>query len=92
MRPEDIEHWIKIGLPQADVYVEGDGTHFTALVISEGFKGKSRIQKQQMVYDTVRPQLTDGTLHALSVRALTPEEWQKIDEASSLDEPNQSGS
>jgi acid stress-induced BolA-like protein IbaG/YrbA len=79
MQPSDIERLIKAGLPNAEAYVEGDGTHFNALVVSSEFTGKSRIQKQQMVYDTVRAQLMDGTLHALSVKALTPEECQAID-------------
>ena len=79
MQPEQIEKLIRAGLPNADAYVEGDGSHFTALVVSEAFAGKSRVQKQQMVYDTVRQQLLDGSLHALSVKALTPEEWQEID-------------
>lgn len=82
MQPKEIECLIKNGLPNAEAYVEGDGTHFTALVICPDFAGKSRIQKQQMVYDTVREQLIDGTLHALSIKAFTPEECQVIDNAS----------
>jgi acid stress-induced BolA-like protein IbaG/YrbA len=84
MQPEEIEHLIKTGLPGADVYVEGDGTHFTALVVSTAFADKSRLQKQQMVYDTVKKQLTDGTLHALSIKTMTPEECQKIDDAKEI--------
>lgn len=81
MKPEYIETLIKAGMVGADVYVEGDGTHFSALVISDAFNGKSRIQKQQMVYDTVRMQLMDGSLHALSVKAMTPDEARAIDNA-----------
>lgn len=81
MQPEEIERLIKAGLANAEAYVEGDGTHFSALVICPDFVGKSRIQKQQMVYDTVKEQLMDGTLHALSIKAFTPEECQVIDSA-----------
>ena len=81
MQTEEIERLIQAGLPDSEVYVDGDGTHFNALVVSSRFAGLSRIQKQQMVYDTVRKQLMDGTLHALSIRAMTPEEWQAIDDA-----------
>lgn len=79
MQPEKVQQLIKAGLPHADVYVEGDGSHFHALVIHPDFAGKSRIQKQQMVYDTVREYLLDGSLHALSVKTLTPEEWREIE-------------
>ena len=78
MTPKEIETLIMAGLPDSEAYVEGDGAHFTALVICPAFEGKTRIQKQQLVYDTVRKQLLDGTLHALSVKTMTPEEWQAI--------------
>lgn len=81
MQPEKIRELIEAGLPDAQAHVEGDGAHFTAVVVSPAFNGKSRIQKQQLVYDTVRPQLLDGTLHALSIRAFTPEEWEKLDDS-----------
>lgn len=81
MQPEVIRHLIEAGLIGSKAHVEGDGAHFTAVVVSPDFAGKSRIQKQQMVYDTVKPQLLDGTLHALSVKTFTPDEWQALDES-----------
>ncbi len=80
MQPEEIKRLIELGLANSEAFVEGDGAHFTAIVISPAFVGKSRIQKQQMVYDTVRAQLLDGTLHALSIKTFTPEEWQQLDQ------------
>lgn len=78
MTPDEIKRFIETGLENAEAYVEGDGTHFTAAVICPMFAGKSRIQKQQLVYDTVRKQLLDGSLHALSITTFTPEEWQQL--------------
>lgn len=78
MQPEDIKAFIEAGLPQSEAYVEGDGTHFNAAVVCPAFAGKTRIQKQQMVYDTVRKQLLDGSLHALSLTTFTPEEWAQL--------------
>lgn len=78
MEPEKIRDLIEAGLPGSQAHVEGDGAHFTAVVVSEAFVGKSRIQKQQLVYDTVRTELMDGTLHALSIKAYTPEEWEQL--------------
>jgi len=79
MQTEEIERLIKLGLPDTDAYVEGDGAHFTALVISPLFANKSRIQKQQLVYDAVKKQILDGTLHALSIKTFTPEEWERFE-------------
>ena len=80
MQPEDIKNLIEAGMPNTLAHVEGDGAHFSAIVISDAFIGKSRIAKQQLVYDTVRKQLLDGSLHALSIKAFTSEEWKAMDD------------
>jgi acid stress-induced BolA-like protein IbaG/YrbA len=79
MQPQEIKRLIEAGLNDSMAMVEGDGAHFLACVVSPHFAGKSRLQKQQMVYDTVRAQLLDGSLHALSIKAFTPDEWDKLD-------------
>ena len=80
MQVDEVKRLIEAGLATAEVLVEGDGAHFTAIVISPIFAGKSRVQKQQLVNDTVKKQLLDGSLHALSIKTFTPEEWKKIKE------------
>lgn len=80
MQSEEIKCLIESGLKHASAIVEGDGTHFTAIVICEAFAGKSRLNKQQLVYATVQKQLLDGTLHALSLQTFTPEEWQVLNQ------------
>lgn len=77
MQPEIIKQWIESGLPQSTVFVEGDGSHFTATVISSEFLNKTRIQRQRLVYDTINIQLADGTIHAISLKTFTPQEWQE---------------
>jgi acid stress-induced BolA-like protein IbaG/YrbA len=76
MQPEEIKHLIETQLKSSTATVDGDGTHFSALVICPLFATKSRLERQQLVYDAVRKPLLDGTLHALSIKAITPEEWQ----------------
>lgn len=77
MQIEQIKLLIEQGLPKADVHVDGDGAHFNAIVIAEDFAGKSRIQRQQLVYSTVQSYILDGSLHALSIKTYTPTEWQQ---------------
>lgn len=80
MQPDFIRDLIEAGLTESMAHVEGDGAHFTAVVVCPAFTGKSRIQKQQMVYDTVRSHLLDGSLHALSIKAYSPEEWKALED------------
>jgi BolA protein len=51
----------------------GSESHFKVLVVSEAFEGKSRVERQRRVNEILRDELAQG-LHALSMRALTPNE------------------
>lgn len=77
MHPETIETLIRQGMPCEHLQVAGDGQHFEAIVVSVEFAGKNRVQRQQRVMQTVRSQLDSGELHALSIKTLTPEEWEQ---------------
>ena len=76
MDPEDISKLIEAGLEDARVEVLGDdGAHFEALVIAKEFAGKRPLARHQLVYKCLGS-LVGNEIHALSIRALTPEEWQ----------------
>lgn len=75
MQSADIEALINGGLNCARVRVlSDDNTHFEALVVSEEFAGQSRIRRHQMIYGTLGA-LMGREIHAMSIQALTPEEW-----------------
>ena len=48
-----------------------------AIVVSEAFAGLSPVKKQQMVYAPLNEHITSGELHALTIKAYTPAEWEK---------------
>lgn len=76
MHANEIKQLIENNLTDCQAIVEGDdGVHFTASVITPDFAGKNRIQKQQMVYATLGNRIHDGTIHALSIKTFTPDEW-----------------
>ncbi|GHF26425.1 ATP-binding protein [Kordiimonas sediminis] len=75
MSAEAIELLIKQGLPGATVRIEdlrGDGDHYAAHVIYDGFQGKSRVQQHQMVYKSLKGRM-GGELHALALQTSVPE-------------------
>lgn len=75
MLQDDIEKLIKEGLPGASVRIEdlrGDGDHYAAHVVYEGFRGKSRVQQHQMVYNSLKGRM-GGELHALALQTSVPE-------------------
>ena len=71
--PEQVQSYIENGLESSAVRVVGDGEHFEALVVSEAFRGKSRVQRHQLVYAALGERMREE-IHALSMRTLTPEE------------------
>jgi stress-induced morphogen len=75
MAANDIERLIKARLPDADVTIRdlaGDGDHYAATVISETFRGKSRVQQHQIVYEALKGEM-GGALHALALQTGVPE-------------------
>ena len=72
MENQDVERLIEAGLPGSKVTVTGDGRHFEAVVVSADFAGKTPLQRQRMVMNTVRSQIESDELHALSIKTLTP--------------------
>lgn len=74
MEPAEIAKMIESGFDGASVKVIGDGSHFEALVVAREFEGKRSIARHQLVYRTLGA-LVGNEIHALSIRALTPEEF-----------------
>jgi stress-induced morphogen len=76
MSAGEIESLIKSALPDARVTVEdlaGDGDHYAASVVSESFKGRSRIQQHQMVFAALGGRM-GGQLHALALQTSAPDQ------------------
>ncbi len=64
---------IQANLAESQVEVELDGNRALITVTSTAFEGKSRVQKQQLVYGCIDEFIKDGSLHAVTIRALTPD-------------------
>ncbi len=72
----EIEDLLREDFPDARITVEGDdGTHFSAQVIDESFRGKNRVQQQRAVYAALKGRMdgSAGDLHALALTTKAPE-------------------
>ena len=75
MDARDIERLIKEGTPDAKVTIRdlaGDGDHYAAEVVAESFRGKTRVQQHQMVYEALKGNM-GGVLHALALQTSAPD-------------------
>ncbi len=74
MDAQDIARLIKARFPDAEIRIEdlaGDGNHYSATIVSEEFRGKSRVQQHQMVYEALQGNM-GGVLHALALKTAAP--------------------
>jgi acid stress-induced BolA-like protein IbaG/YrbA len=75
--PEDVRRYIAAALQCEHLQVDGDGRHFDAIVVCSAFEGRSRVQRHQLVYAALGSRMREE-VHALSIKALTPAEWQAL--------------
>lgn len=76
MQTTEIKNLIENTLLDCTTIIEGDdGVHFNAVVISQEFTGKNRLQRQRMVYAALGDKINNGTIHAISFKTFTPTEW-----------------
>ena len=67
---KQIESLIKEALPDAIVEIQdlaGDGNHYSAMVISSQFSGKTKIEQHKMVYNSLKGKM-GNELHALAIK------------------------
>lgn len=75
MEAHAIEELIRAAIPDAQVRIDdlrGDGDHYAAYIVSEAFRGLSRVQQHQLVYKALQGRM-GGELHALAIQTATPD-------------------
>jgi acid stress-induced BolA-like protein IbaG/YrbA len=75
MNAEQLQAIIAAGLTCTHLTVEGDGRHWSAVVVSETFAGMRPIARHQRVYATLGQKMHTDEVHALSMKTYTPAEW-----------------
>lgn len=77
MENSEIKDVLMKALALEEAHVTGDGSHFQVIAVGELFATMSRVKKQQAVYAPLMEYIADNRIHALSIKAYTPEEWQR---------------
>ena len=78
MEPEEIKQLIESGITDSQAIVTGESGKYEAIVISSAFEGMTMVKEHQLVYATVNEHITSGALHALTIKAYTPSEWEEV--------------
>jgi len=76
MEAEQVRERLADALPDCQIEVQNEGNRFLVVAVGERFSDLNRVKRQQLIYSHLEDLLAEGTIHALTIRAMTPEEWQ----------------
>ncbi|MEC7118883.1 MAG: BolA family iron metabolism protein IbaG [Pseudomonadota bacterium] len=77
MNSEIITGLLQSAFPDADIAVSGEGSKYELRIVDARFDGMRPVARQQAVYAPLNEHISSGAIHAVSIRAMTPEEWRK---------------
>jgi acid stress-induced BolA-like protein IbaG/YrbA len=79
MQAQELNTIISGGLDCQHIEVDGDGRHWSAVIVSPEFEGKRLIQRHKLVYATLGQRIQTDEVHALSMKTYTPAEWAVLE-------------
>ncbi|MCD9457531.1 BolA/IbaG family iron-sulfur metabolism protein [Marinibactrum halimedae] len=76
MQPEEIKQLLEDNIEDSQVEVDVSGSHVNLVIVSPVFEGLMPVKKQQLVYKVLQAHISDGTIHAVNMKTLTPSQWK----------------
>jgi len=67
-----------------EIHVKGEGSHYEVIAVDECFESMGRVKKQQLIYAPLMEYIQRNDVHAVSIKAFTPEEWARDKKLMSL--------
>ncbi|EEY75776.1 BolA-like protein [Acinetobacter calcoaceticus RUH2202] len=77
MNSEQLTQILKEAFPVAEVAVSGQAGKFDLRIVDDQFEGKRTVARQQLVYAPLNTYIASGEVHAVTIRAMTKDEWRK---------------
>lgn len=77
MNSEQLAQILEQAFPNAEVAVTGQAGKFDLRIVDAAFEGKRTVARQQAVYAPINEHIASGAVHAVTIKAMTPEEWRK---------------
>ncbi len=74
---EQIKALLAEAVTLTELEVKAEGSHFEVVAVGECFDGLRALKRQQIIYAPLMDLIGDGTIHAVAIKAFTPEEYRK---------------
>lgn len=72
-----IEKMIHDAITLDELHVAFDGSQCKVIAVSDAFSTLSRVKRQQAIYAPLTPAINDGSIHAVTIKTFTAEQWQR---------------
>ena len=73
----EVERLLRQALPLDELYIKSEGSHFEVIAVSADFTDMSRVKRQQAINGPLMELIAQNTIHALTVKTFTPEQWAR---------------
>lgn len=77
MDEEQLKTLLNDALDLSELYVKVDGANVDILAVSEAFENMNKVKRQQAIYAPLNPHIASGEIHAVSIKAYTPDDWAR---------------
>lgn len=82
MELSEVKALLNAALPDCEITVDSDGSHYDITVIGSEFEGVSTLNRQRAVNKVLMEHITSGAIHAVNIKAFSPDEWTKAQKLS----------
>lgn len=72
-----IEALINDAVELAELHVAFDGSQCKVIAVADFFEELSRVKKQQTIYKPLQSAINDGSIHAVTIKTFTTEQWSR---------------
>jgi len=79
-----VQQILEQALDLQELHVKGEGSHYEVVAVDACFATMGRVKKQQMIYAPLMEYIQRNDIHAVSIKAYTPEEWARDQKLMSL--------
>ncbi|ASG66564.1 BolA family transcriptional regulator [Idiomarina sp. X4] len=77
MNEEQLKTLLNDALDLSELYVKVDGANVEIIAVSEAFESMNKVKRQQAIYAPLNPHIASGEIHAVSIKAYTPDDWAR---------------
>ncbi|ADT85950.1 BolA family iron metabolism protein IbaG [Vibrio sp. Vb2880] len=84
MDSAQVQQILEQALNLQEIHVKGEGSHYEVIAVDAAFDGMSRVKKQQLIYAPLMAYIQRNDIHAVSIKAFTPDEWARDKKLMSL--------